>query len=461
MDGLRLRQVTMRERVWRRVHDRCKCDGGRPVVWTEEGEIGLARLVAGANARLAELCGAGVRRGDRVVCALAAGPAFVELSLAALEAEWTLVPVPPSADTSAMADAVDARAVVTTRDVRVRGAATPPTPDVRFLLATSGTTGAPRRLALSDANLAAVLDSHRDALALNGGVLLSVLPWHHAFGLALELLPALLDGAMVVRDSSGGRDAAEMLSTAERAAARGSAITHLHAVPYTTRLLAADEAGQTFLGGLRGGLVGGAPVDAALAAALARTRLRVGYGQTEASPGVCLGAPGAWRAAALGRPVGCAVRLDPDGVLAFRGPNACLGEWHAGRASPLERLPADRWVRTGDLAVAEDDGTYTFAGRAAESFKLENGRYVAALPIEAAVRARHPQVREAVLSSPDGVSFVLAVSADGHLPAVDAVRPLLGPLAERPLRVVPVAADAWVRTPKGEIDRRFPVGRAS
>jgi long-subunit acyl-CoA synthetase (AMP-forming) len=210
-------------------------------------------------------------------------------------------------------------------------------------------------------------------------------------------------------------------------------------------------------------VVGGAPADAALAAVLAGTRLRAGYGQTEASPGITLGDPGAWRAGALGRPLGCEVRLDADGVLAFRGPNACLGVWTAdgsGRGG-LTREPPGRWVRTGDLAHAEADGTYTFDGRAADSFKLANGRFVAAAAIERAVRARWPHLTEALLSTPDGSLLVLAVSAtEAGEPELDArgIAEVLGPLARRPLRVVRVEPEAWARTPKGELDRRFPTG---
>jgi hypothetical protein len=81
--------------------------------------------------------------------------------------------------------------------------------------------------------------------------------------------------------------------------------------------------------------------------------------------------------------------------------------------------------------------------------------------VERAVRARWPHVQDALLSSPDGRTFVLAVSAGdaAPLPTAADVAPLLGPLATRPVRVVRVAPDAWVRTAKGELDRRFPAGR--
>ena len=57
---------------------------------------------------------------------------------------------------------------------------------------------------------------------------------------------------------------------------------------------------------------------------------------------------------------------------------------------------------------------------------------------------------------------MLAVSTvDGGEPELDAagLAAALGPLAGRPLRVVHVRPEAWARTPKGELDRRFPSGR--
>ncbi len=396
-----------------------------------------------------------MRPGDRVVVALPPGVAFAVAALAAEHAGVTLAPLAPDADVDEAADALDACLAVREHDGVFttgswRAPRTAPTPDVRFLVQTSGTAGARRWVALSHDNVRAVLDSHAPRLALAGATVLSVLPWHHVFGLVMQLLPALAAGATLVRERSAGRDSASVVAAGE-----AHAVTHLDAVPYTVRRLAERADGLALLTRLRGGVIGGAPVDAALAAVRATTQLRVGYGQTEASPGICLGDPGEWRAGFLGRPLGCDARVDDDGVLAFRGPNACVGTWEGGA---LHRLAPDRWARTGDLARPEADGSYTFEGRLADSFKLANGRHVAAAAIERAVCATFPRVREALLSSPDGDTLVLAVSGDGPPPDAAAVAPLLGGLAARPLRVVPVTPDAWVRTPKGELDRRHPTG---
>ncbi len=467
-------ESSWRDALYRRLRGR-----PLPLLWTRDDLVAAASLWAGARRWTAWWRTHGVGPGDRVVCALPPGPGFAMLLVAALWDDLTFVPAPASADVASLLDLVDARYAVvapgrpaaaaivaaeragTPPDVAVipRPARSGPTREARFLLETSGTTGAPRRVALSDANVRAVLASHTPLLAMDGAVVLSVLPWHHAFGLVLELLPALLAGAELLRDPSGGRDAAAMLAVAAE-----HPITHLHAVPYTLRLLAERDEGRALLGRLRGGVIGGAPVDSTLADLLRGTRLRVGYGQTEASPGITMGDPGAWHAGALGHPVGCEVRLDADDVLAFRGANACLGVWEADAAGGLgiSVEPPGRWVRTGDLARREFDGTYTFEGRTADSFKLENGRFVPAASVERAVRARWPQLTDVLLSSPDGRTLVLALSTAGEVepvPEAGDLPDLLGPLAARPLRIVRVTRDAWVRTGKGELDRRFPTGR--
>jgi acyl-CoA synthetase (AMP-forming)/AMP-acid ligase II len=290
--------------VWRRPLHAALRGRALPLVWTVDGLVPAATLWSGARRWVAWVRGAGLAPGDRLVCALPPGPAFVMVLVAALWEELTFVPVPASADPAPVAREIDARVVVAARGapgvvcpdaagvpaagaVHVGATAAPPTPEARLLLRTSGTGGAPRWIALSDANLCAVLESHRPHLPLASAVVLSVLPWHHAFGLVLELLPSLLAGAELLRDPSGGRDAGSMLDVAA-----AHPVTHLHAVPRTITLLTDDARGRALLAGLAGGVVGGAPVDAVLAATLAGTRLRVGYGQTEAAPGIALGEPG-------------------------------------------------------------------------------------------------------------------------------------------------------------------------
>lgn len=404
----------------------------------------------------------GIAPGDRVVIALPAGAPFVGALLGALALGATTALAAPQDDTEQLLESLDARVVVRAREARpgvvgtcangspqlsrtvARRARTPRTPDAILLLRTSGSGAAPRWIALSARNVGAVLDSHAHALPPAGSVVASVLPWHHAFGLVLELLPALARGALLLRDPASGRDGAALVLLART---RGA--THLSAVPATMARVAAAPGGAAVLGTLRGGTVGGAPVEAALAAALVGTRVRIGYGLTEASPGIALGEPGACAARALGRAVGCEVRIDGDGVLAFRGPNAALGEW--GDGGLVVHDPAG-WRRTGDV-VRSTDGALWFEGRASAAFKLANGRWVEAWRVEGALRARVPSLGDVLLASADGDRLVLLHSAGAVLDA-ETVRAALGSLAALPLEMRAVPADDWPRTPKGDVDRR-------
>jgi len=406
---------------------------------------------------------AGVTRGDRIVCALPNGAALAQLLVAALADGITLAPVPPHKDVVPLLESLDARIAIalesTHRHVAVpsRTGGPPGGPmyprasavrsdSVAFLLRSSGSTATPRWSALSERGVLAVLESHLPFLDMDGAVTLCILPWHHGFGLILGLLPALLRARRVITTSEPARDAATLLGLAQVNGA-----TQMSMVPLIAARLAERDDGRALLHSLHGGLVGGAPIDTALASVLGGSRLRVGYGQTEAGPGIMLGHPGEFSAAFIGRPVGCEVRIDADSVLAFRGANASDGVWEDGALHALDR---DRWHRTDDLVTCAD-GAYTFVGRASTSFKLANGTVIDAPRIEASLRSQLPRISDLVLVSHDGGGIDVLYSTHDALPVDPAeVRRLLGGLRAYLRSSVCVSIDAWARSAKGEIDRR-------
>ena len=412
---------------------------------------------------------AGITRGDRVICALPNGAAFVQLLVASLADGITLAPVPPGEDVVPLLEALDARIAITTESAHPNVAAPsrtggPPggpmvprksterTDTIAFLLRSSGTSGQPRWIALSETGVLAVLHSHLPLLGIDGSSTLCVLPWSHAFGLVLGLLPALLRARRIVTVADAQRGADGLI-----AAASEQSVSHMNMVPLIANRLGDSAGGRALLQSLAGGLVGGAPIDARLASLLVSTRLRVGYGQTEASPGIMLGHPGEFRALLIGRPIGCDVRIDDDGVLAFRGLNASGGIWEGRRLHPLE--PA-RWQRTEDL-VSVDGGVYTFVGRAEMSFKLANGRLVQAPQLEASLRHRFPRITDVVLTTTGGDAIDVLYSTHDAVPVgEDEIRRVFGGLNAYLRSVTPVSIDAWVRTLKGDIDRQhLPVPR--
>ncbi len=457
--------ATAGENPWRGLFYEHLRDEGLPALVKNDAATPAGSLWTGARRWTDAFREASLRAGDRLVVALPPSTAFVQVLVAALWEGVTVAVARPDDDIGGVCAALDARAAVAPESGPCRWTAdpyagpasvpdalrpveTPPTPAVCFLLRTSGTTQRARWIALSDRNVLSVLASHLPHLTLRRARVLSVLPWSHVFGLVLDLLPALLAGAEIIRDPAGGRDPKSLAALGEAWGA-----THLSAVPLTIRRLWATDRGPALLRRLHGGIVGGAPVAGPLADRLSETRLRAGYGQTEAAPGIALGAPGEWDAHYLGRPLGCQVRVAEDGELLFEGPNACVGVWR--RHEGLDRRAPNRTVRTGDLVRREGDALY-FDGRKDTAFKLSNGRFVRAGAWEARLKGQFPSLHDALLFTPAGEDLSVALCVDPSAsegPSEAAIRDVLGPLGHRLAGCVRVAPEDWAQEGKGTVDR--------
>jgi long-subunit acyl-CoA synthetase (AMP-forming) len=430
-----------------------------PIVQDTDGGTPGATLWSTARIWVERFRRLGLRSGDRVVLALPASRAHVCVTIAAWWEGLTLCPVAPGVELEHALDALDARVCVSDRDAPhclVVGEDRCPITDpaarepmhersagIALIMGTSGTTSrGGRRIALSYGNVLAQLTSHADALGHDvNSVALSVLPWHHSFGLLVDVWPVLLSGGWVVAAPEAARDPGATL----RAAALHHA-THLCLVPLQAARLLAEPAGADALRKLAGGVVGGARVGADLALALADTRLRAGYGQTEASPGITLGEPGEWCAGAIGRPIGCVTAI-VDGTLRVRGPNVCAGLWDRG----LRALTPGRWLDTRDRVRADGRGGYVFLGRSDDSFKLSNGRLIDAPALEARVRLAIAPGADAVLL-PDGDGVCVAIIGCARIDE----RSVLDALGETRLvvnRIAHLADTHEVRSHKGDPDR--------
>ncbi|WP_103020650.1 AMP-binding protein [Salinibacter altiplanensis] len=453
------------ENPWRSLFYEHLRDEGLPALVKNDAVTPAGSLWTGARLWTKSFREFSLQAGDRIVLALPPSTAFVQVLVAALWEGLTIALVPPNDNIGDACAALDARGAVALKPGPFRWTADPyagpasvpdvlrptegsRTPDVRFLVRTSGTTQRARWIALSDRNVLSVLASHLPHLTLQRARVLSVLPWSHVFGLVLDLLPALLAGAEIIRDPAGGRDPASLTALGEAWKA-----THLSAVPRTIQRLLATECGPALLRRLHGGIVGGAPVAGPLADRLAETHLRAGYGQTEAAPGIALGAPGEWAAHYMGRPLGCQVAVGANGELSFEGPNACVGVWR--RHEGLDRRSPNRTVRTGDL-VRREGADLFFEGRTDTAFKLSNGRFVRAGAWEGRLKRQFPSLHDVLLFTPagDDVSVALCTDPSGpNGPSETAIREVLGPLAERLVGCVRIAPTDWVRRGKGTVDR--------
>ena len=427
-----------------------------PLFVFEDRIIPAASVWTGARRWVRLFRDAGLEPGERVVLALDPSPAWLMVAVACLWEGLPLALACPQECPHDAANSTDARAIIApainTPDhhsgppatLALRRTGTAPTPQVTLLMRTSGTSGEPRWIALSDTSIMAVLKSHAHLAEPRDGAHLSILPWHHAFGLIIDLVQQALARRTIVRDPSGGRDANSILRLA-----RQYDCTTTGLVPLQVRRLVARPEGAAYLRSLEAGIVGGAAVDAATADLLAGTRLRVGYGQTEASPGIALGEPGHWSQGHLGRPLGCDIRIDHRGELWFQGDNACLGEFEDGALLPA----AAGWRSTGDLVERQPDGSLRFTGRIDDDFKLGNGRMVRVGAIEQRLVQRLGLLEAAVVS-PDGDRLALCLVTDNaHRPSADDAIDCLGPLGPLVSTIAVRTPEQMPRTAKGALNR--------
>jgi long-chain acyl-CoA synthetase len=142
-----------------------------------------------------------------------------------------------------------------------------------------------------------------------------------------------------------------------------------------------------FGGRLRVAVSGGA----ALAPAIARNFIGLGveivqgYGMTETSPVVAANAPGDNDPSTVGRPLwGVEVRIGEQQELQVRGPNVMRGYWN--RPEDTQQAFIDGWLRTGDQAALED-GRLRILGRIKDIIVTATGEKIAPLDVEQALMA--------------------------------------------------------------------------
>jgi len=450
---VRTRRSQVRPNPWPEILH-CQLSRNSRLVWVfPEAAVPGPTIWAGLRGWVKAFRAVGLEPGDRLVVGGPPGLGWVGPVLAGLWLEATLCLVPQGENVEAVGAELDARLSLGPggrpdwdRDGQPTFRAAPrlaqlaPSPKARFILRTSGTGGQRKWIALSDANVLAVLRSHLPVLGLNARHrMLSTLPWSHAFGLVLEFLAALCVGASLVRCAEP-RDADEHVRLFHY-----RKLDWWNAVPAMMRRFA--DKNHENLARLRGGIVGGAAIDPATSTMLAGSALRIGYGQTEASPGLLLGDAGEFVPGLIGRPVGCQVRISSNDELEFSGPNACLGHWSEG----IVLAPPDRWVQTGDTARKEGN-RYFFLGRKDDQVRLENGRTFSALAAERTLLRLCPDLSEVMIWSPDGVELALAFTGPAS-PDAKMLAEALGTLTTRLHTVQQINPERWRYTSKGDIDR--------
>ena len=384
------------------------------------------------------LRGLGVGRGDRVAWLGPNHPAFLEALFASGLVGAMLAPVihrleaggiravlddieprvliqHHTADPAAVAGPVRHRIAVAgpvegASDLEALVAASPDDPvevvvgmdDVCLLPHTSGTTGPPKGIMLTHANLTWNVVNFLTCADFRGDdVTVAIAPFFRVGGTGVNVLPVLFLGGQVV--VPGDLSPAGILRVMER-----HRVTVGFGNPDLLDALArSDRWPRADLSSVRFVVTGGAPVPERLIRAwLDRGVLLLqGYGLSEASPLALLLDPASatTKLGSAGRPpllvdvriIGTdqhPVGPGETGELAVRGPNVMAGYWRRPEAT-RKVLSSDGWLRTGDAARSDQEGYVWIVDRMADCF-VSDGRQVYPGDVER-VLSGHPSVADA------------------------------------------------------------------
>jgi len=281
--------------------------------------------------------------------------------------------------------------------------------DLAVLMFTSGTVGSPRAAMLSHGNLMANLEQIQSVATRAQGpddVVFGLLPLFHIFGLNVVLDLSLWSGSRTLLierfDPSSAIEAIEKHE-----------VTMMSGPPTMWAALASlPDVSPSSFRSVRTAVSGAAKLNAEVVGTV-HDRLGLdlseGYGLTETSPVVTSATGTAAPVGSIG-PVlpGIEMRLvDVDGEDALvgdsgeiwvRGPNVFKGYWNDPEATATA-VTKDGWLRTGDIAVVDDNG-FVFLVERAKDLIIVSGFNVFPAEVEE-VLMEHPAIdRAAVVGVP-------------------------------------------------------------
>jgi long-chain acyl-CoA synthetase len=377
--------------------------------------------------------------------------------------------------------------------------------DIAVMLFTSGTTGTPKAVPLTHANLLSNIDAIGGAgLVKKGDRALLPLPLHHAYPLTVGMMSGFACGvAMILPAGVSGPEMAAALKTGratvlmgvprlysalaagirQRIAAQGAlarrVVAWLFALAAQIRRMGVNP-GRYLFGAIHRQLApelrllvsGGAKLDGEVEDLLASLGWEVmtGYGLTETSPILSFNRPGGARAGSAGRPLpGVELRVvnvDADGVGEIEARGASVFKGYRGDEAATQRaFAADGWFRTNDFGKLDSDGFLFIVARVSETIVLADGKKLFPDAIEASY-AENPLIKEVALFAREGSLAGLIVPDLDKVREAGAVRMtemIRDALAER-ARTLPsharlsafaVARDKLPRTQLGKIRRHL------
>ncbi len=293
--------------------------------------------------------------------------------------------------------------------------------DTALILYTSGTTGSPKGVMLSFANIFVNLDGvcHDVPIYNPDDRVMVLLPVHHVFSLIGTLVAPLYVHAILVLNHSLAAD--EMIATLQR-----HKVTIMIAVPRLYQLLYKGlvekirhnllarmflgiagvvrskklslmlfgTVHRKFGGHIRYMVTGGAALDAKVVRFFVTLGFEIleGYGMTETAPMISFTRPGKIRPGIPGQPLKGVNIETREGEIVVSGKNVMQGYYN--KPAETAEVLKDGWLYTGDLGFVDEKGYVNITGRKKEIIVLSNGKNINPAELEASIINDFDEVKE-------------------------------------------------------------------
>ncbi len=287
------------------------------------------------------------------------------------------------------------------------------------LMFTSGTTGMAKGVMLSHRNIVSnVYNMSKLVHIKENGIVLSILPIHHAYEMTCSICTtfyqgktvAICEGIKYIQKNMNECKANYMLGVPlvfekmykgmwKQAEGRGEAEKLRKAIDLSRRLKLYNNPRlmkklfkaihQSFGNNITLFIAGGAAIDPKVIEDFEAMGLPMiqGYGMSECAPIIAVNQDRYSKAASVGKPMpGTEVRIDsPDedgiGEVVCKGPSVMLGYYDNPQAT--EEVLKDGWLYTGDLGYFDEDGFLYLTGRKKTVIVTKGGKNIFPEEIEA------------------------------------------------------------------------------
>lgn len=319
----------------------------------------------------------------------------------------------------------------------------PDSDELACIFFTSGTSGRSKGVMLSHGNLASDVSGGAKVFSPEGGSVLAVLPFHHAFGLVVTIMMGFHFRATIFINRSLKRLKEDLLLSKpgvlplvplfvevfykqiqDGIKKSGKEKTFKFGVRLSRFLLALGidirprlfrQILEPFGGKLKYMISGGAYLDPMYIQIFRDIGVEIinGYGATECSPSLSINRNHHFRDGSVGQLMpDVEVKISPEGEVLARGPMVMQGYYK--NPEETAKVLRDGWYATGDLGYMDADGFLFLTGRTKNLIILSNGENISPEELENDFN-RDPGVREALVYEQDGLIVAEIYPEEEHL----------------------------------------------